>query len=165
MGAGIARSWCAGLAVLLDGFDPPLGRIFPIEGIFPLEAAWVLMPFPQNSDDSINRGLVCAHMHSITQTQKILTFMPTMGEYPQQKHTQHAPSMKMECDYLNGCIKKNSHIRKNLTHNGEPQRSSWATQKKKICLNIICIQFQHTWYTFPFDCINCYLTYHLHTHA
>ena len=27
------------------------------------------------SDESIKRGLVCAHMHSIAQTQKILTFM------------------------------------------------------------------------------------------
>ena len=27
------------------------------------------------SDESINRGVVCAHMHFITQTQKILTVM------------------------------------------------------------------------------------------
>ena len=27
------------------------------------------------SDESINRGLVCAHMHFVAQTQKILTFM------------------------------------------------------------------------------------------
>ena len=27
------------------------------------------------SDESINRGLVCEHMHSIAQIQKILTFM------------------------------------------------------------------------------------------
>ena len=27
------------------GFDPPL-RMFPIEGIFPLELTWVLTPFP-----------------------------------------------------------------------------------------------------------------------
>ena len=31
------------------GFDPPLGRIFPAEGIFPLELTWVLTPFPKNS--------------------------------------------------------------------------------------------------------------------
>ena len=60
------------------------------------------------SDESINRGLVCAHMHSIARTQKILTFMSQMGECQQQKQTQHAPSMKMECDYLNGWIKKKS---------------------------------------------------------
>ena len=28
------------------------------------------------------------------------------GEYQQQKHTQHAPSMKLECDYIFGWIKK-----------------------------------------------------------
>ena len=31
------------------GFDTHLGRIFPVEGIFPLELTWVLTPFPQNS--------------------------------------------------------------------------------------------------------------------
>ena len=38
----------------------------------------------------------------------------------------------MECDYLNGWIKKkHGHIRKNLTQNGESERHSWRTQKKK----------------------------------
>ena len=27
------------------------------------------------SDESVNRGLACAHMHFIARTQKILTFM------------------------------------------------------------------------------------------
>ena len=41
-----------------------------------LELTWVLTPFIKTlSDESINRGLVCAHKHSITRTQKILTFM------------------------------------------------------------------------------------------
>ena len=65
-------------------------------------------------DESINRGLVCAHMHSITQTQKILTFMSLTGECWQQKHTQYAPSIKTECDYLNCWIfLKNGHTSKN----------------------------------------------------
>ena len=64
------------------------------------------------SDESINRGLVCAHMHFIARTQKILTFMSSTGEWRQQKHTQHAPSTKTECDYLNGWIKK----KKQLSH-------------------------------------------------
>ena len=51
------------------GFDPPLRKYFPIEEIFTLELTWVLTPFPQKlSDESINQDLVCAHMHSITQT-------------------------------------------------------------------------------------------------
>ena len=33
------------------------------------------IPYKTLSDESINRGLVCAHMHSIVRTQKILTFM------------------------------------------------------------------------------------------
>ena len=51
---------------------------FPVQGIFPLELTWVQTPFPPKktlSDESINRGLVCAHMHFIARTQKILTFM------------------------------------------------------------------------------------------
>ena len=48
-------------------------------------------------------------------------------------HTQQAPSTKADCDYLSGWIKKktNGHIGKNLTQNGEPQKYSWGTQKKK----------------------------------
>ena len=52
-----------------------------------------------------------------------------MGECQQQKHTQHALSTKMECDYLVGL--KNGHICKNLTQNDESQRHSWGTKKKK----------------------------------
>ena len=52
-----------------------------------LELTWVLTPFPITIlDESINKGLVCAHMHSIAQTQKILTFMS------------NAPSTKTQCD-------------------------------------------------------------------
>ena len=52
-----------------------------------------------------------------------------MGECQQQKHTQHAPSMKTECDHFSGWI-NNGHMHKNLTQNGEPKRDSWGTQKK-----------------------------------
>ena len=31
------------------------------------------------SDENINQGLVCAHKHSLVQTQKILTFMSFFG--------------------------------------------------------------------------------------
>ena len=38
-----------------SGFDPPLGRILSIEGIFPSELTWVLTPLPQTlSDERIN---------------------------------------------------------------------------------------------------------------
>ena len=48
--------------VMRCGFDPPL-------------SFWLSIPKKILSDVSINRGLVCAHVHSITWTQKILTFM------------------------------------------------------------------------------------------
>ena len=49
-----------------------------------------------------------------------------MGECLQQKHTQHAPSTKTECDYLNGWIKKTVTYAKI-----SPKRYSWGTQKKQ----------------------------------
>ena len=76
--AGIPQSVVAGFPVLPDAAsrvrpssEPPL------EGIFPLALTWALTLFPKAiSDESINQGLVCAHMHSIARTQKVLTPMP-----------------------------------------------------------------------------------------
>ena len=58
------------------GFDPPLGT-FSGRGDFSLGVNMGSNSIPPktSSDESINRGLVCAHMHSIARTQKILTFM------------------------------------------------------------------------------------------
>ena len=58
------------------GFDPPLGT-FSSRGDFSLGVNMGSNSIPPKtpSDESINRGLVCAHMHFIAQTQKILTFM------------------------------------------------------------------------------------------
>ena len=39
-----------------------------------------------------------------------MTFMSLTGECCQQKHTQHAPSTKRECDYLNGGIEKKKKV-------------------------------------------------------
>ena len=82
------------------------------------------------SDESINPGLVCAHMHFITRTQKILTFMSKTGECRQQKHTQHAPSTKTECDYLNGWIKKRSHTQKSHPKVVNPRDIAGERKKK-----------------------------------
>ena len=114
------------------GFDPPLGT-FSGRGDFSLGVNMRSNSIPPKtpSDESINRGLVCAHMHFIARTQNILTFMSLTGECQQQKHTQHAPSTKTECDYLNGWIKKRSHTQKISPKSGEPQRYSWGRQKKK----------------------------------
>ena len=114
------------------GFDAPLGT-FSGRGDFSLGVSMGSNSIPSKtpSDESINRGLVCAHMHFIARTQKILTFMSLTGECRQQKHTQHAPSTKTECDYLNGWIKKRSHTQKSHPRSGEPQRYSWRTQPPK----------------------------------
>ena len=47
-----------------------------VEDIIALGLAWVLTSCPKTLlDESINRGLVCVHIHSITWTQKVLAFM------------------------------------------------------------------------------------------
>ena len=58
------------------GFDPPLG-IFSGSGDFSLGVNMGSNSIPPKTllDESINRGLVRAHMHFIARTQKILTFM------------------------------------------------------------------------------------------
>ena len=89
------------------------------------------IPQKTPSDESINRGLVCAHMHFIARTQKILTFMSWTGECQQQKHTQHAPSTKTECDYLNGWIKKQSHMQKSHPKVVNPRDIAGERTKKK----------------------------------
>ena len=84
---------------------PPLRKMFLVEGIFPLvNMGFNSIPQKPLSDESINQGLVCAHMHSIVQTNPDIHVLA--GECWQQKHTQHAPSIKTECDCLNGWIKK-----------------------------------------------------------
>ena len=61
----------------LHGFDPPLGKCSGRRD-FSLGVNMGSNSIPPKktlSDESINRGLVCAHMHFIARTQKILTFM------------------------------------------------------------------------------------------
>ena len=95
------------------------------------------------SDESINRGLVCAHLHFIARTQKILTFMSYTGECRQQKHTQHAPSTKTECDYLNGWIRKWSHTQKSHPKVVNPRdiagerKQKTTTTKKTVCHTLL----------------------------
>ena len=111
------------------GFDPPLGT-FSAEGIFPLELTWVQTPFPKTpSDESINRGLVCANMHFIALTQKILACPRRVNAGNKNTLSTHHPRRRNVTTLMVGL--KNGHISKNLTQSGEPQRYSWGTQKKK----------------------------------
>ena len=48
-----------------------------------------------------------------------------------KKHTQHAPSMKTECDYLNGWIKKRSHTQKSHPKVVNPRDIAGERKKKK----------------------------------
>ena len=54
-----------------------------------------------------------------------------MGECQQQKHTQHAPSTKTECNYLYGWIKKRSHMQ-NSPPSPQPQPSKQRKTEKKV---------------------------------
>ena len=102
---------------------------FPVEGIFPLELTL--------SDESINRGLVCAHMHFIARTQKILTFMSSTGECRQQKHAQHAPSTKTKCDYLNGWIKKQTHTQQSHPKMVNPRDIAGERRRRRFKLYLV----------------------------
>ena len=66
------------------------------------------------SDESINQGLVCAHMHFIARTQKILTFMSqTVNAGNKNTPSTHHPRRRNVTTLMVGL--KNSHIHKNLT--------------------------------------------------
>ena len=54
-----------------------------------------------------------------------------MGECWQQKHPQHAPSTKTECDYLNGWIKKRSHAQKSHPKVVNPRDIAGERRKKE----------------------------------
>ena len=106
---------------------------FPVEGIFPLGVNMGSNSIPPKTllDESINRGLVCAHTHFIARTQKILALMSLTGDCWQQRHTQHAPSTKTECDYLNGWIKKRSHTQKSHPKVVNPRDIAGERKKNK----------------------------------
>ena len=116
------------------GFDPPLRRIFPVEGIVALELTWVHelhTPPPPHPPHLrmrvINRGLVCAHVHSIARTRTDCPRQVIAGN--KNTPSMHHPPRRNVTTSVAGF--KNGHIGKNLTQNGEPQRSSWGMQKKK----------------------------------
>ena len=143
--------------------DPPL-ETFSGRGDFSLGDNMGSNSIPQKtlSDESINRGLVCAHMHFIARTQKILTFMSWTGECRQQKHTPstHHPRRQNVTTLMVG-LKKTVTYAKISPKSGEPQRYSWGTQKKnkknkKNCFLVVqCLDnmqsaFQGCLYVLPY---------------
>ena len=108
-----------------SGFDPPLGT-FSGRGDFSLGVNMGSNSIPPKtlSDESINRGLVCAHMHFIARTQKILTFMATKNT-----PSTHHPRRRNVTTLMVGL--KTVTYAKISPKSGEPQRYSWGTPKKK----------------------------------
>ena len=97
------------------GFDPPLGT-FSGRGDFSLGVNMGSNSIPPKtlSDESINRGLVCAHMHFIARTQKILTFIPRrVNAGNKNTPSMHHPRRRNVTTLMVGL--KNGHILKNLT--------------------------------------------------
>ena len=113
------------------GFEPPLRRIFLVEGIFPLELAWVLTPFPQISlgFEYQLRSSLCTHaFHRMESKDPDIHVLD--GWMPATKTLSvHHPRRQNVTTSMVGL--KNEHICKNLTQSGEPQRYSWGTQKRK----------------------------------
>ena len=100
-------------------------------GIFPLElTTWVQTPFPQKlfRTESINRGLVCAHMHfTATDSKRSRRSCPRrVNAGNKNTPSTHHPQRRNMTTLMVGL--KNGHIRKNLTQkSGELQRYSWGT--------------------------------------
>ena len=65
---------------------------------------------PNSSDESKPRSSLCIHAFHRTDS-KDPDIHVLDGECRQQKHTQHAPSTKTECDLVVG-LKKRSHTQK-----------------------------------------------------
>ena len=84
------------------------------------------------SDESINRGLVCAYMHFIARTQKILTFMSYTGECRQQKNTPstHHPRRRNVTTLMVG-LKKQSHTQKSHPKVVNPRDIAGERKKNK----------------------------------
>ena len=80
-----------------------------ITGDFPLVLTWVLTPLPKNffKWEYRPRSSLCAHAFHHTDWHSCPRWVNASN-----KTTQHAPSRKTKCDYLNDWIKKRSHTQK-----------------------------------------------------
>ena len=58
-----------------------------------------------------------------------------------KKHTQHAPSTKTECDYLNGWIKKRSHTQKSHPKVVNPRDIAGERKKKKKKKKVLTMKY------------------------
>ena len=80
------------------------------------------------SDESINRGLVCAHMHFIARTQKILTLCPRrVNAGNKNTPSTHHPRRQN----VNGWIEKGSHTQKSHPKMMNPRDIAGERTKKQ----------------------------------
>ena len=114
------------------GFDPPLSLW--CRGFFPLELTWVLTPLPETLlDESINRGLVCAHMHSTAQTQRSWHSCPRRMNVVKKTHQECTIyedrkwlSLWFDLKTHTHTHKKNSHTHKKRPHM-QTSHQKWLT--------------------------------------
>ena len=121
------------------GFDLPLRRIFRVKGIFPMELTWALTPFPQNSFgwEYKPRSSLCTHAFHGKDSKDPDIHVPD-GWMPATKThpacTIHEDGMRL-LQWLDQQQqqpkKKKKKSKQKSRQNGEPQRNSWGTQKKK----------------------------------
>ena len=90
---------------------------------------------PQLLDESIKRGLVCAHMHSHAQTQKVPTCSRWVNAGNKNTPSKHHPQRRNLTTSISGL--QNGHICTNFTQKDKPQRYSWEhrrRRKSQLCL-------------------------------
>ena len=108
------------------GFDPPLGRKFP------LELTWVLTRFPLNSFgwEYKQRSSLCTHafhrMDSKDPDVHILDAWMPVTKTPSMHHPRRRKVTTSMVGLKSGHIRKKSH-----PQNGEPQRSSWERRRRR----------------------------------
>ena len=108
-----------------------VGRIFLVEGIFPLELTWVWTLFPQNSfrweyEPSCS---LCTHVFHHTDPLPWRSCPRRVNASNKNTPSMHHSRRGNVTTSMVGL--KFGHICKSLTKNGEPQIYSWGTQKKK----------------------------------
>ena len=126
--------WCN----IVGGFDPPLRRIFPAEGILPLELTWVLTPFSKKLFWIKPRSSLYTHAFNHTHSKD--PDIHVLGRWMPATKTHQACTMHKDGMWLPQWLDlKNGHIRKNLIQKGKPQRYSWGMQKKKKNCFVFCL--------------------------
>ena len=139
------------------GFDPPLGT-FSGRREFSLGVNMGSNSIPQNSFgwEYKLRSSLCKHAFHRTDSKDPDVHVLDGWMPATKKHTQHAPSTKTECDYLNGWIKKRSHTvtyAKISPRVVNPRDIAGEREKKnkKQKLLSLCSSLQH--YAFLLFCV------------